>query len=107
MNDEELKDKVIEELKKVYDPELPLNLYDMGLFYEIEFGEGHENKRACQIVMTLTSPGCPVSEELMQRVYDVVGTIPEIDVVSVELTFDPPWSEMMMSEDAKIQMSMM
>ncbi|WP_024955775.1 metal-sulfur cluster assembly factor [Sulfurospirillum arcachonense] len=107
MNKEKLNDKVIEELKKVYDPELPLNLYDMGLFYNIDFGEESDGKIACQITMTLTSPGCPVSEHLVNRVYEVIGTIPELDNVYVELTFEPPWNESMMSEDARIQMAMM
>ena len=106
MKDEELKNKVIKELKKVYDPELPVNLYEMGLFYKIEFGEGSNGKTSCQIDMTLTSPGCPVSDNLIGRVYEVVGYIPEIDEVYVELTFEPPWNPDMMSEEAKEYLAM-
>lgn len=107
MNEEELKEKVIEALRQVYDPELPVNLYDMGLFYSIEFGESTLGGKACQLLMTLTSPGCPVADSLINRVYAVVGEIQEIDEVYVELTFEPPWNEEMMSEDAKLQMTMM
>ncbi len=106
MNKEELKEKVIEELKKVYDPEFPVNLYDMGLFYKIDFGEGSNKKTSCKIDMTLTSPSCPVSDQLINRVYEVVGYLPEIDEVYVELTFEPPWNHYMMSEEAKEHLAM-
>jgi len=106
MDNEKLKEKVIEELKKVYDPEIPVNLYDMGLFYNIEFGIGGNKKRVCQIDMTLTSPGCPVSDYLLGRVSEVVSYIPEIDEVYVDLTFEPPWNSHMMSEEAKEHLAM-
>lgn len=106
MDNEVLKEKVIEELKKVYDPELPVNLYDMGLFYKIDFGEGSTGKKVCQIDMTLTSPGCPVSDYLVGRVSEVVSYIPEIDEVYVDLTFEPPWNPIMMSEEAKEHLAM-
>jgi metal-sulfur cluster biosynthetic enzyme len=106
MENEVLKEKVIEELKKVYDPEIPVNLYDMGLFYRIDFGKSSSGKTACLIDMTLTSPGCPVSDYLLNRVNEVVGYIPEIDEVYVDLIFEPPWNSHMMSEEAKEYMSM-
>lgn len=106
MENEELKEKVIEELKKVYDPELPVNLYDMGLFYKIDFGGGNNSNVVCQISMTLTSPGCPVSDHLVGRVYEVISYIPQISEVYVELTFDPPWTSDMMSEEAKEHLAM-
>lgn len=101
MDQEELREAVIEELKKVYDPEFPVNLYDMGLFYNIEFGKGKEDQVTCQLIMTLTSPSCPVSDHLLNRVYEVVSYLPQIDEVYVELTFDPPWTPDMMSQEAK------
>jgi metal-sulfur cluster biosynthetic enzyme len=107
MDDDTLKQKSIEALKSVYDPELPVNLYDMGLFYKIEFARSSQGRVTCAIDMTLTSPACSVSDLLVERVYGVLTQIKEIDEVYVQLVFDPPWDPMMMSEDAQLQMSMM
>lgn len=106
MNEEELNLKVIEELKKVYDPEIPVNLYDLGLFYKIDFGLGSTKERICHIDMTLTSPSCPVSDSLLNQVYEVVSTIEQIDEVYVDIVFDPPWTPDMMSEEAKEHLAM-
>lgn len=107
MDDTLLKERVIEALKTVYDPELPVNLYDMGLFYKIEFGNSSSKGRACLITMTLTSAGCPVSDYLVERVYAVLSTLEGIDEVYVELTFEPPWDPSMMSEEAQLETGMM
>lgn len=106
MEYEELTQKVIDELKKVYDPEIPVNLYDMGLFYKIDFGEGTKGNFVCLISMTLTSPGCSVADHLVARVNEVVSYIPELSEVHVELTFEPPWTPDMMSDEAKDHLAM-
>lgn len=95
-----IKEKVIENLKKVFDPEIPANVYDLGLIYEINFEE-KGNYLHCYIMMTLTSPACPVAETLVEQVRYVALAVDEIDEVKVNLTFTPPWSMEMMSEDAR------
>lgn len=97
---EKIQEQVIENLKKVFDPEIPANVYDLGLIYEINF-EQKENYLHCVIVMTLTSPACPVAESLVEQVRYVTLAVDEIDEVKVNLTFTPPWSRELMSDDAK------
>jgi metal-sulfur cluster biosynthetic enzyme len=99
-NYDEIKEKIIENLKKVFDPEIPANVYDLGLIYEISLEE-KGNYLHCVIVMTLTSPACPVAESLVEQVRYVTLAVDEIDEVKVNLTFTPPWSRELMSEDAK------
>jgi len=90
-----------EQLETVYDPELkPANIVDLGLVYEIITKEGGIAK----IVMTLTAPGCPVAGELMNEVQEKVAKIPGVTEALVELTFDPPWTKDMMSEEAKLEL---
>ena len=95
-----LKEQIIEALKTVYDPELPVNIYDLGLIYTIDIQEDNFVK----IEMTLTAPGCPVAGTFPQMVADSVKMVPEIDNVDVELVWDPPWSVDCMSEAAKLQL---
>jgi FeS assembly SUF system protein len=95
-----LKDQVIAALKRVYDPELPLNIYDMGLIYNVEAGE--DGKVA--IRMTLTTPSCPVAGELLGSVERAARAVAGVTDVKVELTFDPPWGPEKLSEAAQLAM---
>ncbi len=103
MNDvqvQEVGDKIVEVLKTIYDPEIPVDIYELGLIYDVFV---NENKGA-KILMTLTSPNCPVAETLPVEVEEKVQTLEEIDQAEVEITFDPPWSQDMMSEEAKLEL---
>lgn len=100
-----IKDKVISNLKNVFDPEIPVNIYDLGLIYEIAFNE-EKNYLHCNIIMTLTSPACPVAESLVEQVKYVSLAVDEVDEAYVSLTFSPPWSKDMMSEEAVHLLSM-
>ncbi len=93
-----LKDQVIAALKKVYDPEMPVNIYELGLIYGIEASEAGE----VEIRMTLTAPNCPVAGTLPGDVERAVRAVPGVTGVKLELTFDPPWSKDRMSEAAKL-----
>ena len=95
-----IEEKVIENLKNVYDPEIPSNIFDLGLIYNIEFVQ-KENYLYCMITMTLTSPTCPVADSLLEQVKYVTLAVDEIDEAMVRLVFSPPWDPCMMSEDAK------
>ena len=96
----DLKDKVIKEIKKVYDPEIPVNIYELGLIYDVFVNEDNEVK----ILMTLTSPNCPVAESLPQEVEEKIRSIDEVKTSEVEITFDPPWTKDLMSEEAKLEL---
>lgn len=99
----ELKNKIIEEIKKIYDPEIPVNIYELGLIYKIEFDE--KNKKA-DIEMTLTSPNCPVAESLPNNVKENVLKVEGIDEVDLKLVWNPPWTQDMMSEAAKLELNL-
>lgn len=99
---EALKEKVTEVLKDIYDPEIPVNIYDLGLIYSLKVTAPGE----VRIEMTLTSPACPVAETFPQTVQDRVLTIPNVSLVAVELVWDPPWTKDRMSEVAKLQLNM-
>lgn len=103
MNEFDLKELVIEQLKTVYDPEIPVNIYELGLIYEVNIRE--ENK--VHILMTLTAPACPAAEIIPEEVKQKVGGIQEVPEVEVELTFDPPWDKDMMSEEAMLELGFM
>ncbi|MDO9557535.1 MAG: iron-sulfur cluster assembly protein [Coriobacteriia bacterium] len=90
-------------LKQVYDPEIPVNVYDLGLIYEIRV----DINRKAFIKMTLTAPNCPMVDELLQDVHDAVSMVPSIDDVAIELTFDPPWDRDRMSEEALFELGML
>ena len=96
----DLKEKIITEIKKIYDPEIPVNIFELGLIYKIEV---NEDKKVL-IEMTLTSPNCPVAETLPKEVEEKVMTLEEIDHAEVEITFDPTWTQDMMSEEAKLEL---
>jgi len=95
-----LGDQIIERLKRVFDPEIPVNIYDLGLIYNISI----DNGSVAHITMTLTAPNCPVAESLPVEVKDSVKEIQGISDCVVELTFDPPWSKDMMSEEAMLDL---
>ena len=97
----ETKDKIIEEISKIYDPEIPVNIYDLGLIYDIKV-EG----RKAEIKMTLTTPNCPVAESLPKEVKDSAMQVEEIDDVNLQLVWDPPWSKDKMSESAKLELNL-
>lgn len=102
MSELSLKEKVIEVLMEVYDPEIPVNIYDLGLIYTLEVNEQNE----VAIQMTLTSPACPVAQTFPGTVQDKVLTLPSVTKVAVELIWEPPWSKDRMSEVAKLQLNM-
>ena len=98
----ELKNKVIAEIKKIYDPEIPVNIYELGLIYKIEIND----KKKVNIEMTLTSPNCPVAESLPKMVKDNVLNIEEVFDVDLKLVWSPPWTKDMMSEAAKLELNL-
>ncbi len=98
----ELKDKIIEEIKKIYDPEIPVNIYDLGLIYDIKV----EDKNTAKIKMTLTSPNCPVAESLPKEVKDGIMQVEGIENVDLKLVWDPPWNQTMMTEAAKLELNL-
>lgn len=93
-------DQIIENLKEVYDPEIPVNIYDLGLIYNVDV----DDKGIAQIVMTLTAPGCPVADQLVQEVHDSATTVEGVQAAEVELTFEPAWDKSMMSEEARLDL---
>ena len=95
------KEKIIEEIKKIYDPELPVNIYELGLIYDIQV----EDTKA-KIKMTLTTPNCPVAESLPKEVKDGAMQVEEIEDVDLQLVWDPPWNKDMMSEAAKLELNL-
>ena len=97
---QEIGDKVIEVIKTIYDPEIPVDIYELGLIYDVFVNEDNEVK----ILMTLTSPNCPVAETLPVEVEEKVKTLEEVKDAEVEITFDPTWSQDMMSEEAKLEL---
>ena len=102
---DEIKEKIISNLKNVFDPEIPVNIYDLGLIYEIGLEE-KKNYLYCNIIMTLTSPACPVAESLVEQVKYVSLAVPQVDEAKVNLTFTPPWTQDMVSEEGKELMGM-
>jgi FeS assembly SUF system protein len=97
-----LYDKVIEAIKTIYDPEIPVDIYNLGLIYSVHINEIDEVK----VKMTLTSPGCPVAQSLPLNVHDTIQAVEGVSEVDVELVWDPPWSTDRMSEAAKLQLGM-
>ncbi len=96
---ESLTNEIIEVIKTIYDPEIPVNIYELGLIYDVFI---NREERAVKIIMTLTTPNCPVAESLPQEVKDKVGAIEGVNEVLLDLTFDPPWSQELMSDEAKL-----
>ncbi len=98
----DLKEKIINEVKKIYDPEIPVNIYELGLIYEIKI----EKDNNVKVKMTLTSPNCPVAESLPKEVKDSIMQVKEVNDVDLELVWDPPWDKSMMSEAAKLELNL-
>ena len=98
----DIKEKIITEIKKIYDPEIPVNIYELGLIYKIEVDE----KNKVQIEMTLTSPNCPVAESLPKSVKENIMRIEGISDVNLKLVWDPPWTKDKMSEAAKLELNL-
>ena len=97
-----LTDKLVEKLKTVFDPEIPVDIYELGLIYKVDVSDDKD----VVIDMTLTAPGCPVAGEMPDWVRDAVLTIPEVKSCAVNLVFDPPWDASLMSDEAKLELNM-
>jgi len=105
-NEEEVREKVINVLKQIYDPEIPVNIYTLGLIYKIDFL--YKNSQLfCEIEMTLTSPACPVAESLVEQVYSISYIVEEIDGLNVDLVFDPPWTPDKIPYEAKLELGLL
>ena len=96
------KEQIIEEIRKIYDPELPVNIYELGLIYDIKI----EDEKFAKIKMTLTTPNCPVAESLPNEVKNSIKEIKEVNEVDLDLVWDPPWDKSMMSEAAKLELNL-
>jgi FeS assembly SUF system protein len=103
INMNELGENIVKTLKTIFDPEIPVDIYELGLIYDVFVNEDREVK----ILMTLTSPNCPVAETLPMEVQEKVKSIDMVKDVEIELTFDPPWEKDMMSEEAKLELGML
>ncbi|WP_269713634.1 SUF system Fe-S cluster assembly protein [Caulobacter sp. NIBR2454] len=97
-----LTDQLIEKLKTVFDPEIPVDIYELGLIYKVDVSDDKDVK----IEMTLTAPGCPVAGEMPGWVHDAVMEIPDLKSCHVDLVFEPPWDQSRMSDEAKLQLNM-
>ncbi len=98
--DHPLYDAIVEACRTVYDPEIPVNIYDLGLIYTIAVNDDND----VRVVMTLTAPGCPVAGEMPGWVADAIEPLPGVRQVDVAMTFDPPWGMEMMSEEARLEL---
>ena len=98
----ELKERIVSEIKKIYDPEIPVNIYELGLIYKIEIKEA----KKVNIDMTLTSPNCPVAESLPRMVKDNILKLDGVDDVNLNLVWNPPWTQDKMSEAAKLELNL-
>ncbi|MEO0526620.1 MAG: SUF system Fe-S cluster assembly protein [Bacteroidota bacterium] len=103
INTQELGEKIVNVLKTIYDPEIPVDIYELGLIYDVFVNEDNDVK----ILMTLTSPNCPVAETLPVEVEEKVKSIKMVKDAEVEITFDPPWTQDLMSEEAKLELGML
>ena len=98
-----LEEKIIETLKTIYDPEIPVNIYDMGLIYEIRIEENNH----VDIDMTLTTPGCPVAQTFPGKIEGEIKAIPEVDSARVYVVWDPPWTQDRMTDETKLQLGLL
>ena len=103
LNKKELAEKIVRVIKTIFDPEIPVDIYELGLIYDVFVNEDYGVK----ILMTLTTPNCPVAESLPQEVEDKVKSITIVTSAEVEITFDPPWSQDLMSDEAKLELGML
>lgn len=102
-NLENIGDRIVSMLKTIYDPEIPVDIYELGLIYDVQVSDqGH-----AKVLMTLTTPNCPVAESLPKEVKDKVATVEGITEAEVKLTFEPPWDRDMMSEEARFELGML
>lgn len=102
-NSEVLGEKIVTVLKTIYDPEIPVDIYELGLIYDVMVSTDNEIK----VLMTLTTPNCPVAESLPMEVEEKIKSMDEVSDCEVEITFDPPWSQELMSEEAKLELGML
>ena len=98
-----LGEKIVDVLKTIFDPEIPVDIYELGLIYDVFVNEDNEVK----ILMTLTTPNCPVAETLPQEVEEKIKSLDDVKTAEVEITFDPPWTKDLMSEEAKLELGML
>ena len=98
----ELKEKIIGEIKKIYDPEIPVNIYDLCLIYDVKV----DDKNNVDVKMTLTTPNCPVAESLPMEVENTVKEVKEVNKVNLELVWDPPWDKSMITEAGKLELNL-
>lgn len=103
MTKEQIKEAIIEQYKTIFDPEIPVNIWELGLVYEVNVGD--EGK--VDTVMTLTAPGCPVADQLLQEVKEKTELVPEVTEANVKLTFEPEWNPEKMSEEARLELGFM
>ncbi|MBT9186870.1 MULTISPECIES: SUF system Fe-S cluster assembly protein [Zobellia] len=103
VDSQELGEKIVVILKTIYDPEIPVDIYELGLIYDVFVNEDNEVK----ILMTLTSPNCPVAESLPAEVEEKVKSLDVVKDAEVEITFDPPWTQDLMSEEAKLELGLL
>jgi probable FeS assembly SUF system protein SufT len=106
-SDDDIKSVVWQQLKTCYDPEIPINIVDLGLVYKCDVQKNADETWTVEIKMTLTAPGCGMDEVLVQDVRDKVEIVPTVTKANVELLFDPPWNQTMMSEEARLRTGMM
>ena len=97
-----LKEKIIVEIKKIYDPEIPVNIYDLGLIYDVKVDEYNN----VDVKMTLTTPNCPVAESLPMEVENTVKEVKDVKKVNLELVWDPPWNKSMITEAGKLELNL-
>ena len=97
----DLREKIIAEIRKIYDPEIPVNIYELGLIYDVKVKDDK-----AKIIMTLTTPNCPVAESLPKEVKDSAMQVEGIEKVDLDLVFEPPWDKSMMSEAAKLELNL-
>jgi FeS assembly SUF system protein len=95
--------EIVNALKTIYDPEIPVNIYDLGLIYEVNVEDGGK----VRVVMTLTSPNCPVAESLPEEVHDAVASVEGVTHAEVNMTFDPPWNRDMLSDEALLELGLL
>ncbi len=103
INTEELGEKIVKVIKTIFDPEIPVDIYELGLIYDVFVNEDN----AVKVLMTLTTPNCPVAESLPLEVENKIKSMSIVSDAEVEITFDPPWSQDLMSEEAKLELGML
>ena len=99
----QLEDDIIRVLKEIYDPEIPVNVYDLGLIYEIDVDDDNN----VRIVMTLTAPNCPIADEIIAEIQHKVEEVEGVAEVNLKLTFDPPWDESKLTEEARLELGLL